>query len=62
LKLKYDKLLSSFAFKFHLRRSIEAGSLFARLTPPESDPDWRHNALMIAPTVRRCGLTLSNPL
>jgi len=31
LKLKYDKLLSSFAFKFNLRRSTKAGAVFGGL-------------------------------
>jgi hypothetical protein len=35
------------AFARHL---LEAGSLFARLTPPDDDPTWRHAALTVAPT------------
>ena len=44
------------AFTRHL---LEAGSLFVRLTPPDDDPHWRHNALMLAPhETARQGSTL----
>jgi len=48
LELKYDKLLSHFAFSFNLRRYTQA--------PPQ------RAALLLPPAVRRCRSTLSNPV
>jgi hypothetical protein len=56
LKLKCDTLISTFAFKFNLRRYIQAaldlllGCLVAALL-------LRHRGAMVG----RCRLTLSNP-
>ena len=51
LKLKYDKLLSTSAFNFILRRYSEEMERFNKLT----------GVLSFSLKVRRCRLTLSNP-
>ena len=52
LKLKYGKLLSSFAFKFNLRRYIEGEKGLVIRVAGSKD----------MPVVRRCRLNLSKPL
>jgi len=61
LKLKYCKLLSSFAFKFNLRRYTPAG---ARSSPGTARAAAAFIAAAAArqPMVGRCTLTLSNPM
>jgi len=51
LKLKYDKVLSSFAFNFNLRRSI--------LDAASGGPTTQCRVVCVS--VRRCRSTLSNP-
>ena len=54
MKLKYDGLLSHFAFKFNLRRFTKAARRTAQLAKLGAMADQM-------PTVGRCRLTASKP-
>ena len=62
LKLKYDELLSKFAFKFNLRRYIQYAVIpDGTVYIIEANPRASRTVPFVA-KVRRCRLTLSNPL
>jgi len=62
-KLKYDKLLSNFAFKFNLRRCNEEmmRATHAFTTDPGDDMAAPRLTQYTATKVWRCRLTLANP-
>ena len=63
LKLKYDEVLSNFAFRFHLRRYTTDGVLVHAFFMHGTGADAAVVAELKALTrvVGRCRLTLSNP-
>ena len=61
LTLHYDEPLSTFAFKFNLRRYNMAAFVGAPLVAPKKVNGWDKRRKQLIDEVRRCRLTRSNP-